>query len=134
MERFRWLADGEPEESARFLETEPPGDLIGVYLNHPPTVSEAIVVSESGLLLETEGRWRQLSFSSVDRVATPTTKVLVRHLDLALKDGSVVRLPIEGGDEKVADAFEFLRFLDRVLADQDSMGITTVPAPQGDTR
>ena len=41
----------------------------------------------------------------------------INGLKLALRDGSESHIPIRGGRGRFRDAYEFLRFLDRVLAD-----------------
>jgi hypothetical protein len=100
------------------LPLEPQEAVIGVYLNNPPTFGGALVIVESGLLVEDGGRWRRVPFRSMVRALFPEGKVDIRHLDLALSDGSVVRLRIEGGTGRFLDVFSFVRFFDRVLADR----------------
>lgn len=92
--------------------------LIGAYLNDPPSLRNAVIVTNFSLLLESHGAWAPIHYSSVSRVVSPTSKEGVRYLDLVLADGSTARVPIHGGTERTSDAFEFLRFLDRVLEDR----------------
>jgi hypothetical protein len=117
MSRFQFF-DGQPSPVPTDLplpETETP---IGMYLNEPGSLEDAVVVTDLSLLLESKGTWVPIPYSSISKIATPTTKAGVQGLRLFLHDGSTVCLPIRGGTQRTSDAFEFLRFLDRVLADR----------------
>jgi hypothetical protein len=91
--------------------------VLGVYLNTESSLRDAVVVTDRGLVIEAENRWVDIPYSSLESVVGPSAKVGVYHLDLELKDGRLVRLPIRGHDGRFLDVFEFYRFLKRVLED-----------------
>jgi hypothetical protein len=93
---------------------------IGAYLNNPNSLEGAVVVTDSSLLVESGGSWTPIHYASIAKVETPDSKTGVHGLHLHLRDGSTAYIPIQGGTERTSDAFEFLRFLNRVLADQPS--------------
>lgn len=84
-------------------------------------MSQAIVVTSYSLLLENKGKWQKVSYASINKVLTPKTKIDIRGLQLVLNNGNEMWLPAQGGAEKTSDAFEFLRFINRVLADRASI-------------
>jgi hypothetical protein len=59
-----------------------------------------------------------IPFHSISEAETPPTKVSVKKLTVLLQGGSAVELPFLGATERSFDAFEFLRFIDRVVADR----------------
>lgn len=119
MKRFRRDLDSFPD-----LPVPLPGlqgqTALGVYPNAEGSLREAFVVTDQGLVLEDGGRWVSIPYSSLRKVVTPKTKTDVYHLDLELKDGSLLRLPIRGHDGRFLDVFEFVRFFSRVLEDMES--------------
>jgi len=100
------------------LENETP---IGIYLNDLQSFKEAVTITSRALILESEGTWKPISYASIAKAVTPTTKRDVQDLTLLLHDGSTVSIPIRGKARQTSDVFEFLRFLDRVLADQGQL-------------
>ncbi len=93
------------------------GDVLGVYQNPDGVPVSRIVVTSRGLYLIGEQGERFLAFDDIANVAGPAQKVQAGDLELSLKSGESIDLPIRGGDQQFRDVFEFLRFLDRVIAD-----------------
>jgi hypothetical protein len=91
---------------------------LGIYLNDQPSTKDAIVITTASLILGEEDGWRTVPYTSIARVLTPDSKTDVHGLHLALDDGKTIWLPVRGGTEKTFDAFEFLRFINRVLEDR----------------
>jgi hypothetical protein len=89
-----------------------------MYLNDESSLKEAIVIASSSLVVGEEGGWRKVSYASIAKVGTPESKTNVHGLHLALYAGDAIWLPVRGGTERTYDAFEFLRFLNRVLEDR----------------
>jgi hypothetical protein len=91
------------------------GFLIGSYLNPRPE-SEIVEVRLYGLSWELEGYTFGLRYEDIDLVELGNAKDST-GLDLTLKDGRKVFLPIRGRDGRMRDCMEFLRFIDRVVTD-----------------
>lgn len=97
---------------------------IGAYLNNPKSLRSAIVVTDLSLIYESKNSWIAIPYASIAKVMTPDRKLEVRELQLLLRDGSAFTIPICGGTSRTSDAFEFLRFLNRVLADRQTVEMT----------
>lgn len=92
-------------------------ELIGVYLNRPEDVEESIVVTTKGLYVDRNGRWEFVGYAEIKFIETPADKQTVDRLRLHLWNGRVTEIPVRGSYDRFKDAFEFLRFLDRVISD-----------------
>jgi hypothetical protein len=117
MDRFAFFSesvevpDGLPSSS---------GSPVGIYFNAESSLDGAIVVTDSSLVLNERSDWVLIPYRSIDKVVIPTFSVLpgeVRHLILNLSSGSSFTLPVKGGTDRTADAYEFARFLARVRSD-----------------
>jgi hypothetical protein len=117
LSRFNLFASPAPLPPAKLslAEGEEP---LGIYYNEEFSISQAIVITSQSLHLESGGMWQRLPYSSIAKVVTPESKVDIRGLRLLSRDGIEVWLPVLGGTEKTSDAFEFLRFINRVIADR----------------
>jgi hypothetical protein len=96
------------------------GTPIGVYLNAESSLDGSIVITDSSMVLSEGAGWVPISYRSIDKVIIPTSsgrKSEIRHLILDLSDGRSFILPVQGGTDRTADVFEFVRFLDRVRSD-----------------
>jgi hypothetical protein len=96
------------------------GNPVGVDFNIEASFDGAIVITDSSMVLGEGSGWVSIPYRSIDKVIIPTSfglKGEIRHLVLSLSDGRSVILPIQGGTERTADAFEFARFLARVKSD-----------------
>jgi hypothetical protein len=55
---------------------------IGVYRNELGSLEDAVVVTDLSLLLESKGAWVPVPYSSISKIATPTTKAGVQGLQV----------------------------------------------------
>lgn len=94
--------------------------LIGVYENLPGENTESIAITDRGLHAFLNRKWEFIAYEQIDRIETPSSKEGVEELIVHLLSGSVSRIPVRGGHGQFRDAFEFLRFLDRVISDGHS--------------
>jgi hypothetical protein len=92
--------------------------LIGVYENVPGEPTESIAITDRGLHVFRNGTWEFVGYEQIDRIETPSGKAGVEELVVHLLSGKVSRIPVRGGRERFHDAFEVLRFLDRVISDR----------------
>lgn len=93
--------------------------LLGMYDNCPGEADGVIVVTNMGFHLQSCGNWISIYFDQLSHVETPAVdeKMSVERLQVVLKSGERVTIPIRGGTESFRDAWEFVRFLNRVIGD-----------------
>jgi hypothetical protein len=93
--------------------------LVGAYSNDWGKVSEPVLFTNKAIFVTGEDRtWRPVRFEDIERTVAPSGKEKVKGFSLLLRDQSSVWLPIGGSKAgRFFDAFEVLRFVDRVLAD-----------------
>jgi len=91
---------------------------LGIYRNTAGTLAGAIVVTDRGLLLQRSRGWEFIAYGDLAAVDTEgSSKRRVSALMLTLQDGKRRRLPVAGGTDRFRDAFEWKRFLLRVIED-----------------
>jgi len=91
--------------------------IVGAYQNTEPRGGALLVLTEEAVLIESaSGNFERIPFRSIAMVERPESKQ-VESLRLSLSSGETRILPVVGGDERTKDAFAFLQFFDRVLAD-----------------
>ncbi len=96
-------------------------NFIGVYENIPGSAEGAVLIKHDGIqVLNTD--FPSIAFSSISRADLPTTeKMKADHILLSVYGKETpLRIPVEGGDERTRDVFEFLRFLDRCISDSSA--------------
>jgi hypothetical protein len=92
---------------------------IGAYLNNPPLLAGSIFVTDYSLIVPSpEGAWMRMPYDSIVKPLTPPEKLNVHDLCVLLRNGESACFPVTGGSGRCSDVFEFIRFLDRVLADR----------------
>lgn len=95
--------------------------LIGIYHNRGNAQDDMIFVAEAGLAFKEDTQWIYVAYAQIDKVdaglsdSSSFNKSSLNGLLLQTKAGKKIWLPIDGGNEKFRDAFEFMRFLDRVI-------------------
>jgi hypothetical protein len=114
--RYRDLSEGqEPLTSLPLNASERP---LGIYRNEPDDITDAVLFTTEGLYVNRNGSWVQLLYRDIDRTLFPDSKSEVKGLKILRRDGSEFWLPVRGSkDGRFYDAFEVLRFLDRVQDD-----------------
>lgn len=95
-------------------------ELIGMYKNHDDNFSETIVITTLGLHVFFD-EWDLVEYSQINKVSIPLNyskdKFLADRILVQLKHGSEIEIPVTGEHGKLRDAWEFLRFLQRVQKD-----------------
>ena len=95
--------------------TEP---LIGVYENPQEAGAPTIAITEDALYVLEAGDPERIAFDDITSTQAPPEKADASEIRVALVDGSFRVLRICGGEGQFRDLYDFLRFLDRVLADR----------------
>jgi len=93
------------------------GDCYGVYENLPAEANEAVVETNLGLYVRREQKWEFIDYRQIKEVDIVAPKETVGELLVRLTNQESVLLPIRGGKGRFRDAFEFMRFIDRVTSD-----------------
>ena len=95
---------------------------IGIYENEFGSLENAILVTSEGIeLLGTNNC--KIMFEDMTQIELPTVdKLNVSYLKVhTLHSNAPVALPVLGQKARTRDAFEFLRFLKRCMADQQAI-------------
>ena len=92
--------------------------MVGAYVNDPSAFSDLVLFSTGGIYVFRVGSWEHVPFVKIVRTVAPENKEKVSGFMLQLDDGSSFWVPVTGSKAgRFFDAFEVLRFVDRVLAD-----------------
>lgn len=86
--------------------------VLGVYTD-PGSPHEPVIVTDLGLHFPVEQGWDFVRYRAIASVAIPDDKAAAEHLTVRMKDGTIKKVPVRGGDGKFRDAFIFMHFLDR---------------------
>jgi len=89
----------------------------GVYENLPAEADETVAVTNLGLHILRRKKWQFVDYRQIRKVDLVSPKQDVSELLVRLTNQESVLLPIRGGKGKFRDAFEFMRFIDRVTSD-----------------
>ena len=92
-------------------------DCYGVYENPSAEADEPVVVTNLGLHLRREQKWEFIDYRQIKEVDIISPKETVDELLVRLTNQESVLLPIRGGKGRFRDAFEFMRFINRVKSD-----------------
>jgi hypothetical protein len=121
MPNFRYLPEGSavPPEICAGLTLGPSEEALGIYVNDVYTSSrEALLVTTENLYLHRDRSWLQVPYLSIERTIAPPSKSEVSGFTVLLRDGTEIWLPVRGvRNDRFYDAFEILRFIDRVKED-----------------
>ncbi len=98
-------------------------DCYGVYENLSAEADEAVVVTNLGLHFCREQKWEFIDYRQIKEVEIASPKETVDELLVHLTNQESVLLPIRGGKGRFRDAFEFMRFIDRVTSDLGETGV-----------
>ncbi len=108
--------DGPPDDVRR----EPDLDLqrdeavLGAYKNRPDRVTWLFFTTQ-GVRYQTGGKWPLVPYREI--AAAPLVSKDRRSVLVQLQDGRAIELPVEGGEGRLRDALEVMRFLNRVADD-----------------
>ena len=120
LEAYRDLTAGQWSANAPALPSFSDGEqLIGAYSNDWEKNSELVLFTTKSIcVLFNDRKWYVIKFEDIERTIAPNGKENVKGFSLLLRDQSRIWLPIGGSRAgRFFDAFEVLRFVDRVLAD-----------------
>jgi hypothetical protein len=114
---------GEWSQLQQLVETPSPlsdnETLFGVYENYPGLLDKIIVVTDVGMYLRERGGWFGVRYADIVKAECGKTgKSETSEIILFLSSGLQKSLPIHGGTDRFRDAFEVVRFLDRVAKDR----------------
>lgn len=96
------------------------GDVLGFYENTANAPIDVVAVCITGIRLHLGDAWHSVPFRTI-RAAQPPNVGDVRDasaIRVLLHSGEELSIPITGGTDQFRDAWEFLRFMQRVLEDQ----------------
>lgn len=95
-------------------------ELIGTYRNDMTSTLNLLVVTNLGIHVcrgPTGPGWEIIYYSDIEEVFTPPCKTKARSLTIQTREGKLTEIPVVGGEGRLRDAFEMLRFLIRVTDD-----------------
>ena len=92
-------------------------ELIGYYINLGEEYKEVIVVTTRSLYILANDKWHPIAYTDIQSVEPQAVeeKHNVNSLQLYIKTGGVVVIPVTGGRGRFRDVWQFLRFLSRVV-------------------
>lgn len=91
--------------------------LIGVYVNADARLKAMLISKDAVHLIENGDEVHSVPYALIERIDGPVEKVDSDEITLHLKNGIVHVLPITARRGKFKDVFAFVRFFDRVVAD-----------------
>tara|TARA_B100001989_G_C24501679_1_gene445276 strand:- start:128 stop:577 length:450 start_codon:yes stop_codon:yes gene_type:complete len=91
------------------------GKLIGIYFNSNNSLDDAIVVSDTELLLVRFGECKSILFQDIKSIKMPEKDDDSCTIILSLPDRKQELVAINNGRGNCKDVYEFLRFLMRVI-------------------
>lgn len=95
----------------------PDESLLGYYQDQPGRIDETILFTDQGLYVRETESWaaaRYTDILSTDWLGSQKTEAA--GIELRLASGETLTLPVRGGNDRFRDAFEVLRFMNRVSA------------------
>eukprot|EP00456_Euglypha_rotunda_P015676 TRINITY_DN1505_c0_g1_i3.p1 TRINITY_DN1505_c0_g1~~TRINITY_DN1505_c0_g1_i3.p1 ORF type:complete len:141 (+),score=1.07 TRINITY_DN1505_c0_g1_i3:157-579(+) len=100
------------------IPTRPQETLIGVYTNSPSSLIDAIGITDCGLHINSETKWRWVAYEEIRAAHLPVTlkdaPFESEFLDIELRSDEILRLPIRGhsGEQgQFSDVYCFEGFL-----------------------
>jgi len=89
---------------------------IGVYCNKPNSIENAVAFSSEKLYVNKHGTWVSVTYRDILENKITQNKHEASEILVRTPNYSLI-VPVHGGDDKVREAFEVLRFLNRVKED-----------------
>jgi hypothetical protein len=109
--------DLDKESWFSMIQLQPGENLIGIYRNSLEDLKDSIAVTDLGIHIYRSSCWEYVGYTQMESIAIPEEKQEADFLLVSLTNGRATNVPIRGGQGRFRDAFEFLRFLDRVIQD-----------------
>lgn len=102
---------------------------VGLYRNDPASLQDALAFSSRGLYVRQKADWRGIGYADVMEAPVVGGKSDAREIEIETPSGASTA-PVRGGDDRIRDSFEVLRFLDRVAEDvRTTSGAQLRPEP-----
>lgn len=121
MQRYTDLTENVHSSLKKQINLNEDDEFIGIYKNIKNSLNKSVVVTKQGIYLNESNKWKFIKYREIKNQDVDwKNKRSVDNILLTLENGQHLRLPIIGGDDKYRDAFEFLRYLDRVVEDKKS--------------
>jgi hypothetical protein len=112
---------------------QPGENPVGFYVNNATTFSGLIFFSSENVYVFSDDGWGRVAFCEIAHVIPPVGKENVIGFNLQLKNGCLFWIPVTGKrGGRFFDAFEVIRFFDRVISDlptNDPTGHCVMEAP-----
>jgi hypothetical protein len=95
---------------------------LGLYVNDPINFHDTILFTNLSLYILQEKLWVQIAYAEIERVISPNSKSETTGITIIRHDGREFFLPVRGVRAgRFFDAFEVLRFFDRIRADTNKL-------------
>lgn len=109
------LLDTLPDSLAGKVDLANSGALIGIYENNANSSEDCVVITEKEIHVVSDESSCVVRFDDMSEVKTPDNKNKCDALEVSLKSGEIIMVPVRNGSGRFKDIFEFLRFIDRVI-------------------
>lgn len=120
------MGEGSPAELPPGLNVQTPEVAIGIYINQSQPHLDAILITNTAIYIVNGQEWNRTAFAEIRKIVFPPSKKDVIGLSVERRDGSAFWLPVAGVvSGRFYDAFEMMRFLDRVCADIAEANVAT---------
>ena len=121
LSHYRRYDAGEAPAALVQLLSKAEGQCLGYYSNDSNRAEDLVAVTEVGLCWQGRGEPAFVRYTDIEAAKVHLTKaddlVSADGLSFVLSSGGNAFVTILGGTDKFKDAFEFLRFVDRVRED-----------------
>lgn len=95
---------------------------LGAYSNDWSNYSDVVLFTSKSIYVLSASGWDGVEFKEIERTVAPSDKKGVTGFSLVLRNHKILWLPIGGSRlGRFFDAFEVLRFVNRVLEDMHSV-------------
>jgi hypothetical protein len=92
--------------------------LVGLYASDLDELSDIVLFTTTSIYFWHRDQWEKVMYDEIQRTIFPPDKTIVTGFTILKKDGNEFWLPVKGvKGGRFYDAFEILRFLDRVRDD-----------------
>ena len=116
MKRFEWFEVASAVRPAD-LPLERGESALGAYVNTPGSLTDTVIVTDRALLVCRGSTWGRTAYSRMATADVEGPRDDAHGLVIRLKDGAAISIPVRRGRGRFRDAWEFLRFVDRVIGD-----------------
>jgi len=117
MDNYLELPKGTEHECVKKISLQPGEAIIGLYTNNKEFSDNWIIITDLGLHVLYQ-EYYFIDYLKIKKVEMPEGKTSLRGFNILMRGRVKMWVPVEGEQEgRFYDAFEFIRFIDRVLED-----------------